>query len=200
MPMPNPSQACSTRIGRRSIGGNLVGAGQMPRCWADRAIMFCVIGLVAWAIIVLPIVHSFSWPSYQPAQAPTNQHPPSEGKDEEPWLTKDAAGFFTFMLFGVGAIQVFLFVWQLWLIRESLDDAKVAADAAKEGADAARESAETAKASMVASNRAYVLFNGCRWISHRQDDLSPVFWRIRARWINSGNSPPRNLRVYAHYE
>jgi hypothetical protein len=123
------------------------------------------------------------------------------------WVTHDAAGFFTAWLVIVGGIQVALFIWQLWLIRESLNDTKVAADAAKESAEAAkegakvgRESADTAKLAMVASNRAYVHFNGCRWISHRQDEDSAVFWRIRPRWVNSGNTPPRNLHFYVHYE
>jgi hypothetical protein len=38
------------------------------------------------------------------------------------WLTHDAAGVF-------GLFQLGLFWWQLTLIRESLDDTKVAADA-----------------------------------------------------------------------
>jgi hypothetical protein len=58
------------------------------------------------------------------------------------WLTKDAAGFFTFVLVGVGGIQAWFFWVQLRLIRESLTDAKTAADAAKESADAAKMSAD----------------------------------------------------------
>jgi hypothetical protein len=123
------------------------------------------------------------------------------------WVTHDAAGFFTAWLVIVGGIQVALFIWQLWLIRKSVNDAKVAAEAAKdsaeaakEGARAGRESADTAKLAMVASNRAYVHFNGCRWISHRRDDNGLVFWRIRPRWVNSGNTPPRSLQFYVHYE
>lgn len=38
----------------------------------------------------------------------------------------------------------YLFLWQLQLIRESLDETKIAADAAKESADAAKIQAETA--------------------------------------------------------
>jgi hypothetical protein len=58
------------------------------------------------------------------------------------WLTNDAAGFFTFVLVGVGGIQAWFFWVQLRLIRESLTDAKTAADAAKESADAAKMSAD----------------------------------------------------------
>jgi len=100
----------------------------MPRCWADRAIMFSIIALVVWAIIGLPVYNSFS---------PAN------------WLTKDAAGFFTFLLVVVGCFQIGLFLWQLRLIRESLDDAKIAADAAKQSADATKILAEATKAGML---------------------------------------------------
>lgn len=179
----------------------------MPKGWADRIIMFSVIGLVAWTIIVLPAMQGAFTSRSQPTYDPATEQTADNAKAKEPWLTKDAAGFFTFTLFVVGSIQVALFLWQLWLIRESLDDAKIAADAAKEAADAAkegaaasRESADTARLSMVASDRAYVHFDGCRWIAFRDTTDGHIFWRIRPRWINSGNTPTRELRLYAHYE
>jgi hypothetical protein len=58
------------------------------------------------------------------------------------WLTKDAAGFFTFALVIVGGLQAIMFLAQLRLIRESLTPAKEAADAAKEAAVAAKLNAE----------------------------------------------------------
>lgn len=116
----------------------------MPKCLADRIIMFLVIGLVAWAIIGLPALHSF-WPTYQPAYGYSAQPSANSANAQEPWLTKDAAGFFTFLLVVVGAFQVGLFLWQLWLIRESLDDAKTAADAAKEAAEAGKLQAGVAE-------------------------------------------------------
>jgi len=153
-------------------------------------------------------------PIHRPASATSNQAAAAKNNTSQPdegiwnWITRDAVGFFTLGLVGIAGIQLFLFFWQLVLIRESLDDAKIAADAAKESADtakegsrAARESADTDKFSMVASDRAYVHHSGCRWISHRRGGKNgPVFWRIRPRWINSGNTPPRNLRVYVFYE
>ena len=96
--------------------------------------------------------------------------------------------------------QVGLFWWQLRLIRESLEDAKIAAEAAKEGAKAARDSADISKLSMVASNRAYVHFDGMRWNSHFSPSDNRFWWNIRPRWINSGNTPTRQLRVYVAYE
>jgi hypothetical protein len=56
---------------------------------------------------------------------------------------------FTLFLVTVGLGQVALFWVQLRLIRESLNDAKIAADAASVGAKAARDSADTSKLSMV---------------------------------------------------
>ncbi len=60
------------------------------------------------------------------------------------WLTHDAAGFFTFLLVLVALFQLGLFWWQLTLIRESLDDTKVAADAAMKSAKAASTQADIA--------------------------------------------------------
>ena len=61
------------------------------------------------------------------------------------WLTDDAAGFFTAVLVIVGAVQLVLFVWQLRLIRTSLDDAKISADAAADAAKASSRQAHVAE-------------------------------------------------------
>jgi len=158
----------------------------MSKFCADRVIIFSVVGLVAWAIIGLPTFNFFTRATNEAATYL--------------WLTKDAAGLFTFWLAVFAGAQALLFLWQLWLIRESLNDAKIAAEAASEGAKAARESADTAKLAMVSESRAYVYYNGCRWISHRDIGNGHIFWRIRPCWINSGNTPTRQMRVYVHYE
>jgi hypothetical protein len=61
------------------------------------------------------------------------------------WLMQEAVGFFTFLLVVVGTFQLGLFVWQLWLIRKSLDDTTIAAKAAKTSADTAKLQAEVAR-------------------------------------------------------
>lgn len=133
------------------------------------------------------------------------KYPPSyeshQNQDKESWPQRatEPIAIFTLLLVFVGGTQLGFFYVQLRLIRRSLDDAKVTANAAKDGATAARESADIAKESMVAGSRAYVHYAGCRWVSHRENDQSPVFWRIRPMWINSGGTPTRNLAVYAHY-
>ena len=65
---------------------------------------------------------------------------------------------------------------------------------------AAVDSTGIAKLSMVASDRAYVHFSGCRWVSHTHIDDSHIFWRIRVRWINGGNTPTRGLKIYGHFD
>src|SRR3954471_10183234 len=47
------------------------------------------------------------------------------------WFTKDASGFFTFVLAIVGASQAVLFLFQLDLFRKSLAPAEAAAKAAQ---------------------------------------------------------------------
>jgi hypothetical protein len=129
----------------------------MPEGRADRAIMFLVIALVAWAIFGLPIFDSFFRPHSGPAKAEASHHSTKESQAQEPWLTKDAAGFFTLGLVVVGGIQVGLFLWQLRLIRESLDDTKIAADAAKEAADVAKESLNLSRENAQTELRAYIV-------------------------------------------
>ncbi|MGJ5006993.1 hypothetical protein ACQR05_04440 [Bradyrhizobium oligotrophicum] len=58
------------------------------------------------------------------------------------WLTKDAAGFFTFVLVIVGGIQAAFFFVQLRLIRDSLKPAESAAKAAQDAAASAKTQAD----------------------------------------------------------
>ena len=53
--------------------------------------------------------------------------------------------YFTLALAIFASGQVALFFWQLGLIRESLDDAKIAAEAARDGAAAARDGADISR-------------------------------------------------------
>ena len=55
------------------------------------------------------------------------------------WLTKDAGGFFAGLQFVVAAVQAVLFIYQLRLIRVSLDDAKVVSSAATRQARVAED-------------------------------------------------------------
>jgi len=72
------------------------------------------------------------------------------------WLTKDASGFFTFILVCVGGIQAWFFWVQLRLIRESLADAKLAAEAAKRAAKATEDAVMLSRSTAQQQLRAYL--------------------------------------------
>jgi hypothetical protein len=101
------------------------------------------------------------------------------------WLTKDAAGFFTLLLVIVGAIQAFLFVWQLRLIRGSLHEAQRTSTVAKETAEAAKSQAESAKLQL----RAYVSVTGVK-VLFPTGEWQP---NIRLTFKNCGRTPAREL-------
>jgi hypothetical protein len=116
------------------------------------------------------------------------------------WLTKDASGFFAFGQVMVGLGQALLFFVQLRFMRKGMEDATNAANAAREGATAARDSADVSKLALIAGERAYVHYSGCRFISHRSRVDGSVFWRLRPVWINAGKTPARRVKVYWRYE
>jgi hypothetical protein len=86
-------------------------------------------------------------PAYHQAEQQAAQHQP-DGSIWG-WLTHDATGFFTLLLFVAVGIQAALFVWQLKLIARGADDAKAAAEAAKASTDIAQRS-------LVETQRAWV--------------------------------------------
>lgn len=75
-----------------------------------------------------------------------------------------------------------------------------AAIAARDNADAATASGEISRLAMIAGNRAYVHHQEIKMISHYDENKGQIFWRITPRWINSGNTPARNLEIYTSYE
>ncbi|MDR3484150.1 MAG: hypothetical protein P4M05_04470 [Bradyrhizobium sp.] len=100
-----------------------------------------------------------------PAQPQSRQETTAESsKTQNPdteltgsmWLTKDAAGFFTFALVIVGIGQAVLFFVQLRYMRTGMDDATMAARAAQTSAETAKEQVELTKLGVFALNRAYL--------------------------------------------
>lgn len=73
-------------------------------------------------------------------------------------------------------------------------------EVARSAAAAASENVDISRLSMVASDRAYVHYAGCRWISHRDVNDGTFFWSIRPQWTNSGNTPTREAHVHIRYE
>jgi hypothetical protein len=72
------------------------------------------------------------------------------------WLTRDASGAFTCLLVLVGVVQVFVFLKQLRLIRDSLLPAKEAAEAAKESAKVAHRAIDETEKRDKVLQRAYL--------------------------------------------
>ncbi|RXH19513.1 hypothetical protein [Bradyrhizobium guangzhouense] len=72
------------------------------------------------------------------------------------WLTKDAAGFFTFGLVVVGVGQAILFFFQLHFMRQGMDDATLAAKAAQASAETAKEQVALTKVGIIDLERAYL--------------------------------------------
>ena len=123
-------------------------------------------------------------------------------KEESFWqtATNDPVAIFTLALVLIAFSQAGLFVWQLRLMKDGVDDARVAANAARDGALAATDSANTAKRALVDSERAYVHYTGAKWISHRKGTSDgELFWRIRPWWTNTGNTPTRSLGIVIRY-
>jgi hypothetical protein len=81
--------------------------------------------LTAWLLVC-------SWQASPYSSRPAQNE--GSHRADEPWLTKDAAGFFTFLLVVVGGLQIVLFYVQLRFMRETLNDAKVTANAARDAA------------------------------------------------------------------
>jgi hypothetical protein len=105
---------------------------------------FALGGSYVWSLL--------AFPQHQTSQA----HSTAEHFWE--WVTHDAAGFFTALLVLVGGLQLALFFWQLVLIRESLDDAKLAAEAAKDSAEAAKLQATVAENAFRGDQRPWLAF------------------------------------------
>ena len=72
------------------------------------------------------------------------------------WVTHDAAGFFTACLVIVGFGQAGLFVWQLTLMRDGINDARIAAEAARVSAETAKEQVAVTKIGIFDLERAYL--------------------------------------------
>jgi hypothetical protein len=136
---------------------------------------------LAVAIFAMGVLFASSQrPSSAPHQSEQSKAPDSDLTGST-WLTKDAAGFFTFVLVCVGGVQAWFFWVQLRLIRESLADTKKAADAAGEAAESTRIQAIVARDTLTNVQRPYLfIFN-----------ISPL--------ALDGQSPVGNPRVFVTY-
>jgi len=99
------------------------------------------------------------------------------------WLTKDAAGFFTFLLVAVGGGQAILFFIQLRYMRRGMEDAAMVARAAVISAEAAKRSADH----IPNVERAYVFFASatCEGLASPSGEVMVVKYSFK----NSGRTP-----------
>jgi hypothetical protein len=109
---------------------------------------------------------------------------------EGSWLTKDAAGFFTFALVIIGTLQAALFFVQLKLIRESLSPAKDAADAAKLNAQAVVDAERAYLFVFVASDVVPVVEKALAFVfASDADNRSKFEFKISYSFQNYGRTP-----------
>lgn len=94
--------------------------------------------------------------------------------------------YYTLILAVVGIVQFLVLLAQAFFIPMGFKQSRRAGDIAREA--------------MITSNRAYVHYDGCEWISHRQITDGRVFWKIHVKWSNAGNTPTRALSVLMRWE
>lgn len=66
----------------------------------------------------------------------------------------------------------------------------------KSAVRAANRQAKVAEDGLLKLQRAFITFQGIRYLSHRADDGS-IWWSIRVNWLNSGASPAKQARFFA---
>jgi hypothetical protein len=113
------------------------------------------------------------------------------------WATDDASGFFTMLLFGVGFLQLFMFLWQLRLMRASLAEARNATKAAGEAADAATRAAQTAKETLLTSQRPWVTVEAIRTVPPISFPNEKFYCQLELDMVNSGTSLAKDVAIIA---
>jgi hypothetical protein len=113
------------------------------------------------------------------------------------WFAKDAAGFFTALLFLIGSGQAALFYVQLRIMRRGLRDAEDAAKAARDAANAGLRQATVAEQQLSATQRPWVKVdkvtaNSDLVFENGQGRIDLLF-----QVSNKGNSPGLKVRVNA---
>lgn len=112
---------------------------------------------------------------------------------------------FTLLLFFAAVGQIGLFVWQLRLIRKSLDDAKIAADAATIAARAAKRSAiasvtqaKIARDTLTKVQRPWIFVFGVKFLETR-NDVAGITPFVEYTVANYGQTPAIVLNMGASF-
>lgn len=104
------------------------------------------------------------------------------------WLTKDAAGFFTFLLVVIGGAQLLLFYWQLHYMRRGIDNAAAAARAARDSAVAAAE-----------ANRPWVSIKEVRFTKSLRIAPAGILGTVEIKIENVGRSPATGVTIWVQF-
>jgi hypothetical protein len=104
--------------------------------------------------------------------------------------------FATILLVVTVAAQACLFLWQLGLMREGLDDAKEAAGAAQKSADAAERASKLAEQALVQVEPAFLFNHGLAINSITGTDGHLRAWRFMFNWKNAGCTPARRVLMH----
>ena len=173
-----------------------------------RGAIFAV-GLVAGvALGLIFFVWAFPWfgdpvqnASYQQRWQQEHAQQEQESGDRHFWLrplygwiyAEDTLAQWMMAIFGVAATGVS--IWAVILVRDTLYETREFAKAARDSAQVARDTFDVQRLAMVAADRAYVHHNGVAWISHIEETEKRIFWRLRPRWLNTGNTPARQVHA-----
>src|SRR4051812_32076592 len=111
----------------------------MPKRTDGRIALVALAALAVWLLIGLPLIYL-----------------PTGAAGFWGWLSKDASGFFTFLLLIVAGLQLVLFWYQLRLIRVSLEEAKTTGIAAADAARASSRQAHVAEETFAKIERPYL--------------------------------------------
>lgn len=105
---------------------------------------------------------------------------------------------FTGGLLFTASAQIGLFYWQLWLIRRSIEDTKIAASAAQKSADVAEKSVEIMSDTAKKQLRAYLSVT--IGSGSFQDRFSKIKFEVVPSLDNSGSTPAHKITYWAKSE
>jgi hypothetical protein len=161
------------------------------------------------SVVVCSFEFAISYPPFPTGQAQTSKESVGEPSRDERERFEKAANergltegtwalvLATVLLFCAAAVQVFLFVWQLDLIRKSLADTKLAAKAAAEGAEAAKLNAEAVMAAegahlypVIVSDDLYDVLRSVTWYTESGKSSDKMRApKVVFRFKNYGKTP-----------
>jgi hypothetical protein len=157
---------------------------------------------LAWIALFLCLVFGFGtmvyWSSrhHPPKQIAAQQR--QDRSENGDWLTKDAAGFFTFLLVIVGVGQASLFVWQLRIMKSNIDDARMMAQSAQASAETAKEQVAITKMRVIDLERAY-LSVGPSDIETQFSPVAPLEIVVKLHVQNFGRTGAVITKIYGEF-